>query len=125
MFEFSKATATIRSTLTEVEGKQRRQFVVCGTRGTIEIKPLEPAELRMALDHVEGEYVAGYQMIPLPPVDGRYDEQLRDFVRTIRREKEPAYSMEHELTVQRALLQASGILKQKDENPHNLKRGSQ
>ena len=125
VFEFSKATATIRSTLTEVEGKQRRQFVVCGTRGTIEIKPLEPAELRMALDHVEGEYVAGYQMIPLPPVDGRYDEQLRDFVRTIRREKEPAYSMEHELTVQRALLQASGILKQKDENPHNLKRGSQ
>ena len=33
----------------EVEGGPRRQFVVCGTKGTFDIRPLEPAKARLAI----------------------------------------------------------------------------
>ena len=41
VFEYPKTTATIRTASLEVEGFRRRQFVVCGDEGTIEIRPLE------------------------------------------------------------------------------------
>ena len=45
VFEYPKATASIRSALVEVDGFRRRQFVVCGDKGTIRIMPLEPGKL--------------------------------------------------------------------------------
>ena len=39
VFEYEIATATIRSAVVEVDGGRRRQFVVCGTQGTIDIRP--------------------------------------------------------------------------------------
>jgi predicted dehydrogenase len=42
VFEYPKATATVRSSVMEVDGGKRRQFVVCGDKGTVDIKPLEP-----------------------------------------------------------------------------------
>jgi len=108
VFEYAKATATIRSSLLEVEGTQRRQFVVCGTRGTVEIRPLEPPRLQMALDRPWREYRKGYQDIELPPMPGRYDDHLLELARLIRGEKESEYLFEHDLAVQEAVLQASG-----------------
>jgi hypothetical protein len=91
-----------------VEGTQRRQFVVCGTRGTVEIRPLELPRLRLALDRPLGEYGKGYQEIELPPMPGRYDDHLVELARIIRGEKESEYSFEHDLAVQEAVLKASG-----------------
>jgi predicted dehydrogenase len=109
VFEYDRATAVIRSTLVEVEGKERRQFVVCGTRGTIEIKPLEPSALKLALDRDVGGYRKGCQKISLPGMQGRYDAQVLDFARMIRGEKKPDFSPAHDLAVHAALLQASGM----------------
>ena len=39
MFEYPRATATIRSSLMEVEGFRRRQMVAVGENGTITIRP--------------------------------------------------------------------------------------
>ncbi len=41
VLEYPKTTATIRAASLEVDGYQRRQFVVCGDEGTIDIRPLE------------------------------------------------------------------------------------
>jgi predicted dehydrogenase len=108
VFEYAKATAIIRSALIEVEGQQRRQFVVCGDRGTVEIRPLEPPRLLLALDRPLKEYRKGYQEVALPPMPGRYDDQLVELARIIRGEKESEYSLEHDLAVQEAVLKASG-----------------
>jgi predicted dehydrogenase len=108
VFEYAKATATIRSTLLEVEGQQRRQFVVCGEHGTVEIRPLEPPRLLLALDRPLPGYQKGYQEVPLPPLPGRYDDQLLELARIIRGEKEPEYPAGHDLAVQEAVLRASG-----------------
>ena len=103
------AICTIRSALVEVEGQQRRQFVVCGTNGTIEIKPLEPPQLNLALDKSSGKYEKGYQKIRLKKMSGRYDDQLIDFAQMVRREKKPDYSKEHDLLVHKTLLEACDL----------------
>ncbi|MHC4666619.1 MAG: Gfo/Idh/MocA family protein [Planctomycetota bacterium] len=109
VFEYPKATATIRSSVVEVEGSRRRQFVVCGDRGTVDIRPLERPRLRLALERERGQYKKGYQDVELPKMPGRYDEQLIDFARMVRGEKAPEYTAEHDLIVHEALLRASGL----------------
>jgi predicted dehydrogenase len=108
VFEYAKSTATIRSALIEVAGQQRRQFVVCGDRGTVDIRPLEPPKLMLALDRPRGEYKKGYQQVKLPSIPGRYDDQLIELARIIRGENESKYPPEHDLAVQQAVLKASG-----------------
>lgn len=108
--EYPNAIASVRSALVEVEGWVRRQFVVCGTEGTIEIKPLEPPQLKLALDRAKGEFKAGYQTITLPESSGRYDDQLRDFAEMIRGNKTLDFSMDHDLLVHELLLKASELI---------------
>ena len=108
VFEYAESTATIRSALIEVAGQQRRQFVVCGDKGTVEIRPLEPPRLLFALDRALKKYKKGYQEVKLPPMPGRYDEQLIELARIIRGQKESEYPPEHDLAVQEAVLKAGG-----------------
>lgn len=110
VFEYPKASATIRSALMEVDGSKRRQFVVCGDKGTIDIRPLEPPMLRLALAEPCGPYKKGYQQVTLPPMPGRYDEQLIEFSRIVRGEKQPDYSPEHDLVVHETVLGACNIV---------------
>jgi len=109
VFEYPKATGTIRSALVEVEGQKRRQFVVCGDEGTVDIRPLEPPKLLVALAAARGELKRGYQEVPLEPMPGRYDEQLLDLARTVRGEKENDYPPAHDLAAHEAILRASGM----------------
>jgi len=109
VFEYPKATATIRSALIEVEGGQRRQFVVCGDRGTVDIRPLEPPRLLLALAEARGDYRRGYQEVELPQMPGRYDGQLIDLARIVRGESESEYPPSHDLAAHEAILRASGL----------------
>lgn len=109
VFEYPKATCTIRSAVVEVEGGRRRQFVVCGDGGTIDIRPLEPPVMQLALSTARGKFRRGYQEVPLEPMPGRYDEQLIELARIVRGEKPSGYPPEHDLAVQEAILRASGM----------------
>ena len=109
VFNFNSATATIRSTLLEVNGAERRQFVVCGDRGTIEIRPLEPPEVRMTLSESCGDFSAGSSHVDLTPMADRYEGQLVDLARIVRGEKKNEYPPEHELTVHETVLRACGL----------------
>ncbi len=109
VLEYAKATVTVRSALVEIEGGARRQFVVCGTRGTFDIRPLEPATARLALDAARGEYKKGYQDLKFARTGGRYDGDFADLARVIRGEKAFEFSPEHDLAVQETVLLASGL----------------
>jgi len=109
VLEYPGATATIRSSLAEIDGGPRRQFVVCGTRGTFDIRPLEPAAARLALDAPRAGYRRGYQDLTFPKPAGRYDGDFADLARVIRGEKPFAFTPEHDLAVQEAILLASGL----------------
>ena len=109
VLEYPGATCTVRSALVEVEGMQRRQFVVCGDRGTADIRPLEPPRMMLALDEARGPYRRGYQEVELPQMPGRYDDQLIELARVIRGEINNPYPPSHDLAVHETILLASGM----------------
>jgi predicted dehydrogenase len=108
VLEYPDAMATVRSMLAEVGGADRRQFVVCGENGTIEIRPLEPARVRLTLEHPAGPYHPGEQAVDLPAVSGRYHAQLKDFFAMIRGRPSsaPEFGADHDLDLQDVLLRA-------------------
>ncbi len=108
VLEYPRATVTVRSALLEVNGEARRQFVVCGDQGTVDIRPLEPPQLRLALATERGRYQRGYQEVNLPSLP-RYEADLMDLAKIIRGEKQSGVSYAHDLTVQETVLRASGL----------------
>lgn len=109
VLEYPHATAIIHSAIVEIDGGARREFVVCGEHGTVEIRPLEPAKVRMTLDRPQGEYKKGWQDVTVLKATGRYDGDFTDLAAVIRGEKEYGWSYEHDLIVQETLLRACGL----------------
>lgn len=109
VFEYPNATATIRSSVCEVDGGRRRQFIVCGSKGTAVIRPLEPFRLSLTLESAAGDYQRGTHSIELPASTGRYDGDMQHFAAAIRGNEPAAYSTAHDLAVQTAILRASDM----------------
>lgn len=109
VFEYPRATATIRTAAVEVDGIKRRQFVVCGDEGTIVIRPLEPPRLELTLSRARGDYQRGTHIVTLPNSPGRYDGAFIDMFRVIRGVKDHDFSHEHDLAVQHSILLASNL----------------
>ncbi len=108
VLEYPKATAIIRSAVIEIDGGSRRQFAVCGDQGTVDIRPIEPAKLRLSLEQAHGEFKKGSQEVTLPKSRGRYDGDFIDLAQVIRGEKAFEFTHEHDLAVQETVLLASG-----------------
>lgn len=109
VFEYPKATATIRVSVTEFDGFKRRQFVVAGTEGTIEIRPLEPPRLTLSVDRPRGRFAKGRHEVKLPAMPGRYHGQLVRLARVAHGQCKPEYTAAHDLAVQELVLRASGM----------------
>ncbi len=105
---YPRALATIKSSALEVEGFDRRQFGVCGTKGTFHIQPLDRPAVRLALTQPRGNYSAEYQTIEMPAFE-RYVADARDLAQIIRGEKGADWTTAHDLAVQATLLQACGL----------------
>lgn len=109
VLEYPKATATVRATAAEPHGGERRQLVVCGTEGVVEIHPLEPAKVRLALEKPRDGFRAGYQDVPLPLPTGRYDGDFRELAAIVRGEKQVEFDRRHDLASMEAVLRGSGL----------------
>jgi predicted dehydrogenase len=108
VFEYPKATATVKSSALEVEGFTRRHFVVCGTEGTFHLQPLDDPTARVAFSTARDKYARGYQKIAFPKYQ-RYVDDAADMARIIRDEKGADFSTTHDLAVQTAVLKASAL----------------
>jgi len=110
VLEYPNGPSTVRVSSVEVNGYGRRQFVVLGTKGSIEIKPFERPTVVTYAEGGGGDiYCDRKRVIELPSMGGRYDELLLDFARCVRGEKENPFGYEHELLVHKATLKASGF----------------
>lgn len=108
VFEYAKATATVKTSALEVDGFARRHFVVCGTGGTFHIQPLDQPVARVALSEPQDGYRAATQEIKFPKFE-RYRADAAEMAKVIREEKEADYDYGHDLAVQTAVLQASAV----------------
>ena len=113
ILEYPHATATLRACSLEVGGLEQRRLKICGTKGTIELSPLErfdgqPLVMRMTLLEPNAAYPAGTHLIDLGVRDDRYREQLLEFAGVIRGQVSDPYTREHDHWVHETTLAACG-----------------
>ena len=109
VLNYPKAIATVGSNHIDRFGGARRQLEVVGTEGVIEIRPLEPPKLRLALSKPRGDYNKGYQDVKLPKSRGRYHGDFIDLAKVIRGEKKLAWNAQHDVQTHDTILRASGL----------------
>lgn len=119
LLRYEKGLSFIKSVACEVSGDARRQLVISGTKGTIEIKPLEnPVELKNVVCPNQIDCRISYpsphmafdqraEVVSFPPY-GRYDDMMIDFARFVRGEKENDYPAEYEERVYSLLTRVCG-----------------
>ena len=107
VLEYDKALARIFVSSVEVNGYGRRQLVVSGSRGTVNICPLEnPTVMTYADTSMNGKTYADHKIvIPFAQSisDCRYDGMMQDFYSYIVGEKQNPFSYEHDYLVQKVL----------------------
>lgn len=108
VFDYPKTLVTVRSAMIEVDGGARRQFVVCGTKGTVEIRPLEPPAMKLTLDQTQDKFHKGAQDVAFDKAP-RYAADWLDFAKAIRGEVAWEFTPKHDLAVQETVLKASGL----------------
>ncbi|MBQ9773276.1 MAG: Gfo/Idh/MocA family oxidoreductase [Clostridia bacterium] len=117
VLDYGNAVSTVRATSTQVNGFGRRQLVVCGTKGTIEIKPLEvnyrdssiiQSDLYLSTKEMVGPdiYRNICKKIDLKPMIGRYDDMMMAFAAYVRGEKKNPYDYDYEYGLQEVVLAA-------------------
>jgi len=108
---YPKGTSFIRISSVEVNGWGRRQLVICGEKGTVQVQPLEKPigfqYTRAGVDGGRDNHISeGYAF----SIGDRYVGQMRDFAKMIRGEMENPYSWEHEYKAQLINLAACGLV---------------
>ena len=105
---YPKATVTLRCNHADPFGGPRRRFQVTGTKGSIEIMPMESGELVARFSEPHGSYKKGEQRVKLTVPKGRYDGEFIDLAKVVRGEKKLAWDAAHDIAVHEIVLLASG-----------------
>lgn len=116
VLKYKNAAAVVRSSAADVNGFIRRQVVINGTKGSIEIKPMEMFDVKNP-DYLTTDMNVTYNSENVNPCfDGseklefnpykRYDDMMIDFAEIIRGIHPNGYSYEHEINLKRLICQA-------------------
>lgn len=116
VLKYKNAAAVVRSSAADVNGFIRRQFVINGTLGSIEIKPMEIFDVENT-DYLTTDMNVTYNSNNINPCfDGskklkfnpykRYDDMMIDFAEIICGMHTNEYSYEHEINLKRLICQA-------------------
>lgn len=115
VMEYEKALARVFVSSVEVNGFGRRQFMVSGSKGTVNICPLErPLTMTYSDTSIcDKTYKDSKIFIPFEDnsSDGRYDEMMKDFYGYVTGAKANPFTYEHEYAVQEVLSEIIGGVK--------------
>ncbi len=113
VLSYPRATATIRCNHADPNGGPRRRFQVAGTKGAMEILPLESGKATLWLDEAHGPWRKGVQTVSLPLAEGRYDREFIELARVVRSEggERLRWDAAHDIAVHETVLRASGMWK--------------
>ncbi len=112
VLEYDNALVRIYVSSVEVNGHERRQFVVSGRNATVNICPMEPpvfhySDLSIAKNPFENQGV----ILPIENNGKRYDLMFKDFSDYILKNKENPFTYAHDYAVQEVLDQMVGGVK--------------
>ena len=112
VLEYDKALARIYVSSVEVNGWGRRQLMVSGSKGTVNIVPLEEkcTMTYSDLDIATKTYADMKVNVDVADVPGscRYDDMMRDFYDYVTGEKKNPFTYEHDHLVQKVLSEIVG-----------------
>ena len=112
VLEYGNALARIFVSSVEVNGFGRRQFMVSGSKGTVNICPLERPITMTYSDTTIADKTYEDRKTILTFEDntasGRYDEMMQDFYAYILGEKENPFTYDHDYLVQKVLWEIVG-----------------
>jgi predicted dehydrogenase len=107
ILEYDRAIARIFASSVEVNGWGRRQLFISGTKGSIDIKPIENDIV--VYEAFSKDCTHSYSDMKVRAdikdihKDSRYDEMMTDFYEYVKGTKENPFSYEHELLVQKTI----------------------
>lgn len=112
VFEYKNGISFAKTNACEIGGFARRQLVVVGTKGTVELKPLEMFDSNYNIYTGKTEYTSDVwgdsgTHSNSEPFD-RYDSMMRSFASYVRGEKENPYTLDYELELYKTVLKACG-----------------
>jgi predicted dehydrogenase len=112
VLEYDKALCRVFVSSVEVNGFGRRQFMVSGSLGTVNVCPLERPTVMTYSDTTIADKTYEDRKITIPfecdTANGRYDDMMRDFYSYILGEKANPFSYEHDYLVQKVLSEIIG-----------------
>ena len=121
VLEYDKALARIFISSVEVNGYGRRQFVIGGSKGTMQIQPIEnPCHMWVSNTEIaEYPYRDLKEEIPISSdaVNARYDDMMKDFYSYIVGEKVNPFTYAHDYAVQEVLSEIVGGIRFNGKNP--------
>ncbi len=114
ILEYPHATVTLRACSLEVGGLNGRRLKICGTKGSVELCPLErfdgkPLTMRLTLGEAAGGYAPGVHDVDFEGRVDRYEEQLLELGACIRGTMANRFGWQHDVLVQEVVLAASGM----------------
>jgi len=119
VLQYEHGISVVRMGGTEIGGSKRRQLVICGSKGTLEIKPLEvgvPKEKygNFMMYTKQTEYALNSDGKALATstdseIFQRYETMLEAFAAMVRGEKENPYTCDYELQLFKVILKCCGI----------------
>ena len=127
VLSYPKATVTIRCNHADPFGGPHRALAVRGTRGAMEIRPLESGKGVVRLDEprdtakvcrqvgdkmvmfAEPRFKKGENTFTLDVPKGRYDEEFRDLHRVLVGGQAFAWSADHDIAAHATALRAAGL----------------
>ena len=112
VFKYKNGVSLVKVNATEIDGFKRRQLVVSGTKGTVEIKPLE--EIIPDIPYGMRTYKKESYMPPVSDngvkvsseVFARYDSMMKAFGKYVRGEEKNPYTLDYELDLYKIILKA-------------------
>ena len=116
ILRYKNGVSFAKTCAAEPGGFLRRQFVVCGSKGTVEFKPFEAysnvvgsSELLTKVRDVEGDILNwGNDGTRRESSFDRYIPMMTAFAGILRGERENPYSMDYELAMYKVLMRACG-----------------
>ena len=112
VLEYEKALGRVFVSSVEVNGYGRRQLVVAGSKGTVNICPIEgPVTMTWSDKNIADKTYADRKVtVPVKDVPGdcRYDDMMQDFYAYIQGTRENPFTYAHEYAVQEVLDEVVG-----------------
>ncbi len=113
ILEYKNGVSFAKTSALELGGFARRQLVVTGTKGTVELKPFEMYENGGKLYTLKTEYNSDnwFYMGESEKSDyfDRYDDMMKSFAEYIRGDKINPYTKDYELELYKTFLKCCGV----------------